>query len=27
MDEDRVSENAEILADFLWKHGYRKVDG
>ena len=31
IDEDHknigVEEASEILSDFLWKHGYRKVDG
>ena len=26
-DADGVKEIAEIMADFLWKHGYRKTDG
>ena len=27
MEEENICENAEILADFLWKHGYRRTDG
>ena len=27
MEEEKISELADTLEDFLWKHGYRKVDG